>query len=268
MHRFLALIVLGLTTQRLAAQARSPNDPATGTAVLERMHAAYAGRWYTMLAFVQKTTFMKPGGERDTATWYESFKGPDNMRIDFGDPRAGRGILFTAESSFAFREGQRARAGAEGNPFLPLVMGVYLQPVAATVRGASHHGFDVTKAHRAAWDGRPVYVVGAATPADSTAPQFWVDADRLVVVRVRVPMRSGAGLLDIRLDGYVPLGGGWLATRVSIAFEGKPLQLEEYTEWSDGVAIPDSLFERARWVSGGHWAGGPRSAPLWHRAQN
>lgn len=251
----------------LASLVAAQQPPTDGRGVLERMHSAYAGRWYTSIAFVQKTTLVRAGGQRDTATWYESLKGPDLLRIDFGDPAARRGVIFTAESLFAFREGRLARAGTEGNPFLPLVMGVYLQPVDATVRGAAHHGFDLAKMYSSTWEGRPVYVVGAATAGDSTAAQFWVDADRLIVVRMRVSSGAGGAPLDIRVDDYQPVGGGWLGTRVTISRDGAPVQVEEYTEWSTAVAVPDSLFERQRWVTGGHWASAARPATLWKRRQ-
>lgn len=224
------------------------------------MHAAYAGKWYTRLAFVQRTLHPRAGGGQDTSTWYESFKGADQMRIDFGDPKDGRGVLFTAESTYVFKDGQPLRSAAEGNPFLPIVMGVYIGPVEAAARGATHHKFDLTKVHRSTWQGRPVYVVGALTDADTNAAQFWVETDRLQVVRMRIPSdKAGDPPIDIRLEKYVPVGGGWLATRVTIARGGTPLQIEEYTEWSEKVAIPDSLFTRKRWVTGGHWVGAPRT---------
>jgi hypothetical protein len=257
----LACTVLGAVLPKPATR----RDPHDGLGVLERMHAAYAGRWYSSLAFVQRTTLVRAGGTRDTATWYESLKGPDLLRIDIGNPGAGRGVIFTAESSFVFREGRLARSGAEGNPFLPLVMGVYLQPVDRTAQGAKHHGFDLAKMCSRTWEGRAVYVVGAAAPADTLSPQFWVDVEKLVVVRMRVPGPGGGSPLDIRLDDYVRVDDGWLGTRVTISREGTPVQLEEYTEWSTDVALPDSLFDRQRWVTGGHWASAARPAAIWRR---
>src|SRR5438094_559000 len=87
------------------------------------------------------------GGVRDSATWYESVKGPNLLRIGLGDPSAGRGVVYTAESSFVFRDGKLASSSADGNPFLPLIMGVYLQPVEETERQLAHHGVDVSKAY-------------------------------------------------------------------------------------------------------------------------
>ena len=248
---------------------RQAADPRDGREVLARMHQAYAGRWYSKVAFVQRTTVIKPGGQQDTATWYESLLGPNQLRIDFGSPAAGRGAIFTAESTFIFREGRLLRSNDQGNPFLPLVMGVFLESPDTAARRAMHHGFDLQKLHVSATDGGRFYVVGSASDADTTSPQFWVDARRWLVTRMIVWVQTpsaGKLLLDVRLGDDVPISGGWLSTRVSIARDGAPLQLEEYTEWSDRVAIPDSLFDRTRWVSRGHWASEPRSPALWGHA--
>lgn len=244
------------------AGTRNPTD---GRMVLARMHAAYAGRWYESLAFVQHTTIIRADGGRDTSTWYETLKGPDLLRIDFGDPAAGRGVIYTAESTFVFRDARLARSGAEGNPFLPLVMGVYLQPVEATVRGLAHHGIDVSKGGRAVWEGRPAFIVGATNEADSAAPQFWVDSALLVVVLMRVPASGSRPALEARIDDYVPVDDAWLGTRIAISFGGVPRQFEEYTEWTTRLALPDSLFDRQHWVTPGHWAGAERSSDIWRK---
>jgi hypothetical protein len=252
-----------LSPHHLTGQQR-PADPRDGRGVLEQMYAAYQGRWYSSLAFVQQTTIYKADGGRDTSTWFESLKGPDQLRIDFGKPGPFGGI-FTAESTYIFRDGKLARSAVEGNPFLPLIMGVYLQPVEQTVRGANHHGFDLNQLYSSTWEGRRVYVVGAASASDTTSSQFWVDAERMIVVRMLLAPSSGATAADIRLGQYVKVGEGWLATHIDVLVGGKPRQVEDYTEWSSTVPIPDALFNRTTWVTTGHWALEARPAGTWQR---
>src|ERR1044072_2571275 len=121
------LLTLSLRLPPAAGLAGPPPAPAPvdGRAVLRRMQDAYAGKWYQSVAFVQKTTLFRPGGVRDSATWYESIKGPNLLRIVLGAPAAGRGVVSPAESSFVFRAGELAWSAAAGTPFLPLIMGVY-----------------------------------------------------------------------------------------------------------------------------------------------
>ena len=245
----------------LAAQPAAED----GRAVLRRMHDAYAGKWYQSVAFVQKTMLFRPGGVRDSATWYESVKGPNLLRIGLGDPSAGRGVVYTAESSFVFRDGKLASSSADGNPFLPLIMGVYLQPVEETERQLAHHGVDVSKAYRTTLDGHPALVVGAAAESDTTGARFWVDPEKLVVLRIQTAPAGTRPALDVRLADYVRLGDGWFGTTIRMSAQGAPLQNEDYVEWSERVALPDSLFDRTRWVTSGDWATAERPASLWKK---
>ena len=261
----LALIaVLGLPTLA-AGQVSEAGPPADGRAVLRRMHDAYTGKWYQSVAFVQKTMLFRPGGVRDSATWYESIKGPNLLRIVLGDPSAGRGVVYTAESSFVFRDGKLAFASAEGNPFLPLIMGVYLQPVEETARQLARHGVDVSKAYRAVLDGHPVLVVGAGSESDSMGARFWVDAEKLVVVRMQTAPAANRPPLDVRLTDYVELGGGWFGTTIRMSAEGAPRQNEDYLEWSERVDLPDALFSRTEWMTRGDWATAERPKGLWSK---
>lgn len=229
--------------------------PADGRALLQRMHDQYAGRWYNTLTFVQKTTQYPPNAAPRVSTWYESLRG-DRLRIDFGDPAAGNGVLYTPDSAYVVHDGKLVRARAEGNIFLPLISSVYLRPVPETVVQLAPYHFDLSRIRADTWEGRPTYVVGARDAGDLTSPQFWVDAERLVVTRIVAPLiPNGKGKAqDIRLEKYVPVGKGWLETRVRMLDAGEPLQTEEYRDWHAGVDFPRGFFDPAHWSEGRHWA--------------
>jgi hypothetical protein len=263
--RSFVLLTITLLGAGCAARAGLPAPPATGRQVLERMRRAYEGVWYPQLAFVQKTTFFREGGVQDTMTWFESLRGADQLRIDVGNPTEGRGTVSTADSTFVFRNGTLTRATAGGNPFLPVIQGVYLQPVEVTIRQLAHHTIDAARSYATAWDGRPVWVVGASSADDTTAGQFWVDTERLVAVRMLVRAQPDQPLLDVRLRDYVPVGRAWLATTIDIMQGGRTVQYEEYTEWSTTTFLPLALFNRQRLITEGHWALQPRNAPAWER---
>jgi len=221
-----------------------------GTDVLQRMHDRYAGKWYHTLTFVQRTIVTRGDAKPDTATWYEALK-DSRLRIDIGSPASGNGALATADSTWGIRAGKLARASADGNPFIPLIMGVYQQPVAQTERELSAFGFGFASSYRTTWQGRPVTVVGAASAADTSSAQFWVDDGRLVVVRVRGAL-LGQPYADIVLAGYVPLQKGWLATEIHIQLPGFK-QVEQYRDWRAAMELPDAFFTVDGWSSTPHW---------------
>lgn len=231
------------------------STPATGTELLQRMHDAYDGKWYKTLTFVQKTTRTQANGVADTSTWYESLKSPDRLRIDFGDPAKGNGALYTADSLYVVRGGKVTRTLASGNPFLPFVVGVYDQPLATTLRQLAPYHFDLSRIRADTWQGQPVYVVGATSAADLDSPQFWIDRDRLIAVRflVKLSPAPDARPNDIRLEKYVPVGGGWLATHVAIMDGAIVAQAEDYRDWKGDVTLPSDFFVAERWSEVPHW---------------
>jgi len=234
-----------------------PAPPKTGADVLARMRAAYDGKWYHTLTFTQKTTIRRPDGTQAVETWYESLRHtPERgvqLRIDRGEPAKGNGLLFTADSTWVVRNGALAATRGDGNEFLPLIEGVYVQPVERTVREVAAMKVDLSRVRADRWASRPVWVVGAAA-GDTTSPQLWVDAERNVLVRMILAGADGRPPLDVSLDGYVPAGRGWLATKVAISAGGVPMQTEEYSDWKADVPLAAGLFDPATWTSAPHWA--------------
>ena len=229
--------------------------PASGVELIQRMHDDYDGKWFKTLTFIQKTTITRPNGVVDTSTWYEALKSPDRLRIDFGDPSKGNGALYTADSLYVVRAGKITRTVASGNPFLPFVAGVYDQPIETTLRQLAPYKFDLSRIRADTWEGRAVYVVGAASPADLESPQFWIDRDRLIAVRflVKLSPAPDAKPNDIRLESYVLVGGGWLATHVAIMEGGVVRQAEDYSDWRGNVALPSDFFVAEKWSASPHW---------------
>ena len=254
----LSRILLALACISSLASAQS--TPKSGQAVLQRMHDAYAGKWYRTLTFVQKTTRYKDG-KPTVSTWFESLEhagpGRTRLRIDVGDPSVGTGMLYTADSTTRISAGKVTLAQAGGNEFLPMIEGVYMQPVSQTIAELKDTGIDMQKVRKGEWRSRPVWIVGTTSAADTTSPQFWIDVDRNVVVRMIIVPAPQAGPMDIHLDGYVPLAGGWLATKVAMYQNGMPLQTEEYSDWKANVDLPKSLFDPATWTTAPHWAKKP-----------
>jgi len=256
----IVLAVLGAFSAKAGGQAAPP----TGRDLLQQMHDAYRGRWYTSLTFTQKTTARGADGTETVTTWYESVRHSDvsgtQLRIDIGDPAVGNGVLYTADSLWVMRAGKLAAARKGGNALLPLIEGVYVQPVERTVAELAPTGVDLARAVLGSrWNDRPVRIVGATSLVDTTSPQFWVDAERNIVVRAILVPAPGAPQMDMRLDGVVPLAGGWLATKCTFFVAGVLSQAEEYGDWKANVALPAALFDVASWTTAPHWAAKARA---------
>jgi len=247
----LAVVFAGCATHNAAPAAA----PTNGIALLTKMHDAYARKWFRNVTFTQLTTQTRPNGVTDTSTWYEALQTPARLRIDFGDPAKGNGVIYTADSLYVVREGKVTRTAAQGNPFLPFVAGVYAQPMDTTLKQIAPYRFDLSKLRADMWEQRPVWVVGSTEAADTTSPQFWVDQERLVVVRMIASFNPNqpSDVADIWLLDYRPVSGGWLAVKVDIRQGGKVIQREEYSDWKGNVDIPADFFVAEKWSSVPHW---------------
>jgi hypothetical protein len=247
-----------LTSCATASGRTNASQPADGRALLAQMHDRYAGRWYQTLTFVQRTTQRRPDGTTQVSTWYEALRGT-RLRIDVGDPSAGNGALYTADSLYVVRAGKVLRRMAEGNPFLPLIMGVYIQRLDLTVAQIAPLKVDLNRIRVQDWEGKPTYVVGSASPSDTTSPQIWVEKDRLIVTRFLLPLfpTPDHRVQDVRLENNVAVGGGWLATKVRMLDQGNAIQTEEYSDWKVNVPLPETFFQVEHWGEGEHWTKKP-----------
>lgn len=227
--------------------------PATADGLLEAMRARYAGRWYRTATFVQRTLVVDPrdGSER-RQTWYEAMALPGRLRID-RDSTLRTGTVFANDSQYVVLDGVMRRAVPGHNALLVLGFDVYAQPAPRTASVLRALGFPAGPVRADTWRDRPVWVVGGA-PGDERSPQYWVDQERLVFVRLIQPDPANpAQAFDARFEQYRPLGGGWIAERVEAYTGGKRTLLEEYSDVRADVALDPALFDAKRWTTARHW---------------
>jgi hypothetical protein len=252
----LAVLALPACARRpstITARTLPVATPATGQALLEAMRARYDGRWYRTATFVQRTVLVDPrdGSER-RQTWYEAMALPGRLRID-RDSTLRTGTLFAADSQYVVINGALRRAVPGHNVLLVLGFDVYGQPAARTATILRSLGFPTGPVRAETWQGRPAWVVGGA-PGDERSPQYWVDQERLVLVRVVQPDPTNpTQAFDARFDQYRRLGGGWMAARVEAYTGGKRTLLEEYDDIRADVALDPALFDPRKWTEAKHW---------------
>jgi broad specificity phosphatase PhoE len=250
-YRLLALTALAtLACAKPSTLPKADPAPASGTELVTRMHDRYAGKWYNTVTFTQTTTQHRPDGTERVSTWHESLLAPGILRIDVGPPADSTVIIYTRDSSYYIRAGKLVHAAADANPFMPFVVTMYHVPVTETLGELARWKFDLTRIRGDVRDGRAVWVVGARDAADTTSPQFWVDAERLVTTRLIVGGEGMTPGMDIALNDYRPLGGGWIAADVDIRVNGKSIQREQYADLRANVDLPASMFDPRQWPAG------------------
>ncbi len=207
-----------------------------GEALLRRINAAHRDGWFRTFVFVQRTTY--PGTTRPVETWYETMRRPGFLRIDV--EREGAIVqrtLFRNDSLYQWNGAERVAARPLLHPLLLLLHDVHVGDADTVIGKLRTLGFDLSRTSTATWEGRPVVVVGAA-PGDTTSRQFWVDAERLVVVRTLQTTASGA-LSDVRIGGFSREGSALVEREITFLSNGRPTLVEEYTWVRTGTVIPD-----------------------------
>ena len=234
-----------------AGEAAAVEDAA---ALVRAMHARYADTWYRTLTFTQATVSHASDGSADTATWHEALRSPGRLRIDMGELADGNGVLFADDSLFSVQGGAVRARRPYLHPLLVLGFDVYTQPVERTLAQLDTLGYDLALLREDTWQGRPAWVVGAA-PGDSTAVQFWVDRERLVVVRTILRAGAdGSSVEDARFEAYEPLGDAWVAPRMRFLVDGRLSTEEIYTGIRRDADLPDRLFRPSPWrISEAYW---------------
>lgn len=214
--------------------------------LLRAMHDRYAGRWPAAVTFVQKSTFHE-GDSTRVETWYEAVGSPSNLRIDFAPLENGNGLIFRSDSIYSFKGDSLVHAGPQVHPLLVLSRDVYFLPPEEVLPKLAKLGFDLSQVREDAWQGRPAMVVGGGAE-DLTSPQFWVDKERLVFVRLIEPAKEDSTKTqEVRFNEYRPLGEGWIETEVLFFEDGRIVFEESYADIRDRVKLDEDLFDPGRW---------------------
>lgn len=230
-----------------------PEPYKSGEQLISAMHDRYADRWYHALTFTQTTTTIGEDGKQNQATWYEALLLPSRLRVDFHPIPAGNGALVRGDTQYVMQRGNVARVIPRTNELLLLGFDVYHLAPSFTVEWLRRLGFDMSRIRQDVWQGRQVYVVGAASPSDLQSRQFWVDREHLLFVRLVEPSPNGDGTQDVRFGNYKQIGRAWVAPLVELYHNGRLTFKEEYLHMRIDAPLDTMMFFPATWTSAKHW---------------
>jgi hypothetical protein len=244
------MLALLFTATLLGHPVRPVAATNDGEAIIRALHARYGAVWHRTQTFVQKTTY--PDGRVDT--WYEAIELPGKLRIDVAPISDGRTILFRNDSIYQFGAGTLRGKRPYVHSMMVLLGDMFVDDPSRTIGRLKALHFDLSKHHESSWDGRPALVIGA-TVGDTISNQFWLDKERLVVVRMIEKMPDNRRF-EAHFSGYQPHGASWVESRIAFFIDGKADQLEEYHDvrtrvtHEPGLFNPDSYL-RASWAGEG-----------------
>ena len=230
------------------ATTRQATTPITSAETLIRaMHDRYAGRWYRSMSFTQQTTRILPNDSTTVETWREWGVVPGRLRIEIGPRESGRGVIFADDSLYIIRGDTVEARIAQRNPLLVLGFDVYGQPPERTLQVLREEKFDLEPFRADSLDGRPMYVFGTVA-ADRNSREVWVDAERLVFVRmIESTPQAPAKRSETRFNAYRRAGGGWIAPEVEVLVDGRRVFHEAYSDVRVDIPVDSVMFDPERW---------------------
>ena len=237
------------TPPAAAAPAPAAAAPVTSTAQLvERMKAHYDGRWYRTLTFLQHNTLYRADGGEEKSDWREYQQVPGRLRVEFLPETTRSGFLVRDDTIYTFDAGRRARTAPQIHPLLLLSADLYALPAERTLAALDSLKIDRAVLREDSWQGRPVYVVGAHA-GDSTSSQFWVDAERLLLVRLVSRQQVGGRTVSTGHHfTYQDVAGRPVPKEIVFLRDGRPFWREEYADVTVDAELSDALFDPARWA--------------------
>ncbi len=217
-----------------------------GAQVVRQMHAKYQGAWFTTTRFAQKTTNYDEHGKASAESWYERIQLPGKLRIDVGPAGDGNAMILSDGQMHTFKHGSKVDSHPVTSLALLLGFDVYQQSPDTTLAQLRREGVDTARMHEDSWQGRPVLVVGAEHD-DLRSTQFWIDKERLLVLRIIMPARSDPQTpADIRFLDLRPQARGVIAARIDVYRGGRLVMSEEYSDIETDVPLDAAWFDPSR----------------------
>jgi hypothetical protein len=235
--------LLVVTTATLCARGHDSTF-CDGRDVILAMEARYAGQWYPAVRIKQRVAYFEDGAETRNEVWTEMLQIPGRVRSTIGDPDSGNCEIARNDSVFLFRRGNLIESRRAVHGILLLGFDVYRQDPTKTFAQLREAGYDLDLVHESLWKGKPAYVVGAEAGDDSSS-QFWIEKERLVLVRLLTKGARTGRRFEVELNDIKPLAGGWIATELRFLNAGLPRIIETYLEFGVPVAVPPRTFDTA-----------------------
>jgi hypothetical protein len=212
-----------------------PAPPPSGEAIVRQAYARYAGKWPRTITYVQRVEEL---GTQRPQTWYTALELPGKLRVDIAPLGVGRALITSGDSTYSFGNGRLGGISRVPNPLLLLVHDLHTQAPERTIKALKELSFDLARSHEDSWVGRPMLVVGAGK-GDSVSNQFWLDKERLIVVRLLYNRRQ----FEARIAGYQRFGGGWIEGGVEIWNKGQLVRVEQNNKIKIGMKHEAGLFD-------------------------
>jgi hypothetical protein len=149
-----------------------------------------------------------------------------------------------------FDNGRRIDTRTSVQAILALTSDVYAVPPSVTLRRLDSFGADLSKFREDRFERKRVYVIGGGRD-NAEANQVWIDADKLLLVRLVQREKRGSKVIvtDTRVGNYRDVDGYPVPHEFVSLRDGKRYLKEVYENVRVNAPISDGAFDPSRWSS-------------------
>ena len=219
--------------------------PRSGLEVIGAMRRTYPSRELRSLSFTVYSA--SPGDTSDGPSALVYARLPGRFRETLLPARQKSGSVRDRQRLAFFEKGKRTGFVRRIDLATLLAFDLFAQSIDSTIvqLDSARVRFGLVREDRLGR--RPVWVVGAM-PGDTTTAQFWVDAERWVVLRVIQPdLRSPARMTDIRFSRYEDYLGVPVPGAIEVYRAGRLVERRVMKDIVTNRVISGRAFDVAVW---------------------
>jgi hypothetical protein len=228
-----------------SSPTRARAMPRNGLEVIGAMRRAHPAGVLRSVSFT--ATIREPRVDTTrvrTATGVVAF--PGKYRLEYWSSRSG--VVRDRERLAVFESGKRVASSSRVDVAHLLAYDVFAMRTDSMIQWLDIARVRLGRMRRDSWEGRDVLVIGGSSESDTTSTQFWVDEDRLRVLRVIQPdPRRTRDRLDIRFREFDEVMDVPLPTRIDVYRNGRLAQQHTMTDLTANPSLPSRAFDLQRW---------------------
>lgn len=226
-----------------SSPARARMTPRSGLEVIGAMRRMYPSRELKSLTFTLTATDTN-GADRSSLV---SARLPGRFRETMLPTRQRTGSVRDRQRLALFERGKRVELVRRTDLAALLAYDLFAQSIDSTIAqlDSSRMRFGIVRED--SFDDRPVWVVGALA-GDTTSSQFWVDAERWIVLRViqRDP-RSPTRTTDVRFTQFEDHLNIPVPVRADVYRGGRLVEQRTVSNIAVNPSISTRAFDLSRW---------------------
>lgn len=222
----------------------------SGSEIITQMFNKWSGKWYKNFTFEQNVYYYKDNKIIKEDIWQEVISSPANLHIRINGFETNDGMIFRNDSIYYFSKGEITKKEHRVHHLLLLGFDVYFYQPIETIQKLKTLGFDLSKTYENQWQSRDVYVVGTENESDLNTSQFWIDKERLYLVRVM--LNTNGIVREVEMNNYTLIENNWVATDIVFKTNNVVTMVEKYfnikfPKYIDGSIFDISRFKDSKW---------------------